>query len=94
MEVPACGQFLLAERNEEHLQLFREGIEAEFYETREELVKKIDYYLSHDPERETIAAAGRQRCLAGYSNQDRLKDMLHRLFETPQVLASDRKEWV
>jgi spore maturation protein CgeB len=82
VEIPACGKFLLAERNDEHLALFREGVEAEFYANDEEMMKKIDYYLAHGPEREAIARAGRARCLAGYSNQDRLKNVLNRLSET------------
>jgi hypothetical protein len=79
IEIPACGKFLLAERNVEHQALFKEGVEAEFYSSSEELLKKIDYYLQNHQKREAIAEAGRQRCLSGYSNQDRLKDVLERL---------------
>jgi spore maturation protein CgeB len=78
VEIPACGAFMLAERTHEHLTLFAEGREAEFFCSNEELYDKVNYYLSNPDERRQIAAAGRERCLkSGYSNQDRIKQMLN-----------------
>lgn len=77
VEIPACGAFMLAERTDEHLALFEEGREAEFFGDRDELLSKTRYYLEHPVERRRIAAAGRARCLAsGYRNQDRALHML------------------
>ena len=68
---------MLAERTDEHLALFEEGIEAEYFDSNEELLDKVRYYLSHEDERKRIAAAGRERCVrSGYSNEDRLSKML------------------
>jgi len=76
-EIPACGAFMLAERNAENVRMFEEGREAEFFSSREELLDKTRYYLEHQQQRERIAAAGRQRCLkSGYDYHSRLKAML------------------
>ena len=79
-EIPACGAFMLAERTREHLELFEEGKETEFFSTKEELLEKVRYYLNHEEERKEIGKAGRERCLkSGYSNHDRLRWMFSQI---------------
>jgi len=77
VEIPGCGAFMLAERTDEHLALFREGVEAEFFATDDELLDKVRYYLAHPEARRRIAAAGRERCVSGrYGYPQRILDML------------------
>lgn len=77
IEIPGCGVFMLAERTNEHLALFEEGKEAEFFSTPDELIEKARYYLNHPSQRRQIAAAGRERCLkSGYSNQNRIRGIV------------------
>jgi hypothetical protein len=77
MEIPASGAFMLAERTSEHLAMFEEGKEAEFFDSDHELIDKVNYYLKHETERKRIAQEGRERCLrSGYSNHDSIKEIL------------------
>jgi spore maturation protein CgeB len=75
VEIPACGGFMLAERTAEHLALFEEGREAEFFDTPEELLGKCRRYLEDDASRAAIARRGHERCVcSGYSNSARLRE--------------------
>lgn len=77
IEIPACGSFMLAERTNEHLELFQEDVEAVYFSDNSELLEKCRYYLQHDEEREKIASAGRNRCVVGgYSNISRIQKMV------------------
>jgi hypothetical protein len=76
-QIPALGGFLLHQRNPLVRRYFREGEEAEFFDSGEELLEKCRHYLSHPEERRRIAAAGQQRCIeSGYFEIDRVRDVL------------------
>ncbi|MBD3868992.1 MAG: glycosyltransferase [Acidobacteria bacterium] len=80
IEIPASGAFMLAERTDEHLELFREGVEAEFFDSDDEMIDKCRYYLANEQKRQAVAGAGLARCReSGYSNQDRLAAILKKL---------------
>lgn len=93
-EIPATATFMLAERNEDHLNLFEEGKEAEFFSTASELRDKIRFYLANDAPRNAIAAAGRERCIkSGYSAEHQLRRVLDRVYAaigSPLIRAVQR----
>ena len=60
-EVPACGTMFLVERTPAQQEIYVEDKEVVFFDTAEECRDKIKYYLSHDEEREKIAAGGLAR---------------------------------
>lgn len=75
VEIPACAGFMLAERTPEHLELFEEGKEAEFFASPRELLHKCRRYLADETARRSIARRGFERCIAsGYSNAARLRE--------------------
>lgn len=77
VEIPACEAFMLAERTDEHLELFEEGKEAEFFGSAEELLDKIKFYLKNESLRQKIARQGRVRCIKSkYDNHSIMSSML------------------
>ena len=70
VEIPACGGFMMAERTDEHLNLFKENKEAVYFSSNEELLEKCLYYLNNEEERAVIAQKGRDRTIISeYSNE-------------------------
>ena len=80
VEIPACGGFMLAERTLEHSRLFEEGLEAEYFNTRGELLEKVQYYLAHSDSAAEIARRACARAHAGgYSFDDRMSEILQKV---------------
>jgi len=79
-EIPAAGTFMLSQHSEDMESLFREGIEAAYFRSPEEMKDKIRFYLGHRSERERISARGRQRLLRdGHEALDRARQVVGHL---------------
>ena len=71
-DLPANGVMQISDGGE-HLGSFYEvGKEIESYETAEELISKIDYYLGHEDERKEIAIRGFRRTMKDHRIKHRL----------------------
>jgi len=76
-EITASGGFMLTDWNNDYEleEFFKPGVECEVYNTEEELVDKIKYYLKHEDEREKIAQAGYERCTKEHTWENRFNDI-------------------
>lgn len=77
-EITASGGFMLTDWEEGDYELdefFIPGKQCEVYNTEEELVDKIQYYLKHEDEREKIAQAGYERCVSEHTWKNRFEDI-------------------
>jgi spore maturation protein CgeB len=60
-QIPACGAFMLHERNVEVAEYFEEDVDVVFFANANELATKTLYYLQNDSLRSKIARAGLSR---------------------------------
>jgi len=60
-EIPGCGGFMLHERSRELADFFREDKDVACFSTPQELREKINYYLTHNEERERMAKSAHRK---------------------------------
>ncbi len=77
-EIPACGGLMVSNRTETQTRFFKDRQEAVFFDTREEAVDLIRFYLDHDRERERIRESG-VRAVACHTYESRAKALLEYL---------------
>ncbi|MBI5530084.1 MAG: glycosyltransferase [Candidatus Doudnabacteria bacterium] len=79
-EVPACGGFLLTGPSDDPIEeYYLPGKEIVVFKTISELVEKCQYYLEHEDERRSIAAAGLSRTLDQHTYEHRFKEIFKAL---------------
>jgi spore maturation protein CgeB len=75
-DVPACGGFLLSDRQEDMDSFFEVGKEAVCFRSVEEAVSLAAHYLGNEAERKRIAEAGRRRVLAEHTYDRRMAELV------------------
>jgi len=77
-EVPAHGMMLLCDKAgmDAHERIFTPDKEAAYYDSTDDAIAKIEYYLKHDTERESIARAGFARVHRDYDGETNMKRLL------------------
>ncbi|WP_102275724.1 CgeB family protein [Cytobacillus massiliigabonensis] len=76
-DVAACEAFQLIEFKEDLPNHFVEDEEIAVFRSNDELLKKIDYYLQNDSERQSMAAKARNRVLKDHTFEKRLDKLIH-----------------
>ncbi|MEI6334904.1 MAG: glycosyltransferase [Methylococcaceae bacterium] len=77
-EIPAIGAALFSEYSDDLASLFIDGKEAVFFKNKEELVSKVQYYLSHLDKLDEIRIHGYQRVMQdGHDIYTRLNNVIN-----------------
>jgi len=76
MDIMAAGGFLLTNFQADLLRHFEPGVDFVYYESLEDCLDKIDYYLAHDEEREEIARNGQEKMRNEHSFEAHFKEIL------------------
>ncbi len=76
MDIMGCGGFLLTNFQEDLLNFFVPGEDFVYYESRSDLMDKLDYYLTHEDERMKIAGNGYEKVKANHTYKNRVVEML------------------
>jgi len=75
-EATGCGTMLLTDQKNNLSDLFAVGKEVVAYTDIHDLVKKANYYLNHNKERQKIAKAGQKRTLKDHNYQVRMTQLV------------------
>lgn len=74
-DILGAGGFCLTNYQAELPLYFENGKDLVYFESRDDLMKKVDYYLAHDEERMEIARNGQKKVLELHGYQNRLDKM-------------------
>lgn len=76
-EIPATGTLMLSEYTDDLASLYKEGEEADFFKSKEELISKLKLYLGDEKLRQVVAANGYRRVVTdGHNVVSRMKQVL------------------
>ena len=79
LDIMGAGGFLLSNYQPELVQYFEPGVECVVYDSLEDAYAKANYYLLHEDERQSIAAAGRERARQ-FSYENQIRKILDKVF--------------
>ncbi len=74
-ELAGCRAFTISGRSEDIAMYYKEGEEMVFFDSREDLIKKVQYYLAHDDARAKIADAAYARTIREHTYEKRFEDI-------------------
>ena len=84
IEIALCGGFVLSEYAPGIEKMFRIGEEIDVFYSKEDLVKKIKYYLDNDQRRQEIANQCYKHSISSYNSTTAFKKILYNLQKLPK----------
>ncbi len=76
IDIMGSGGFLLSNFQADFLDYFVPGEDFVYYDSKADLLRKVDYYLSHEAERQAIAKNGHDKVAAAHTYRHRVREML------------------
>ena len=81
-EIMGSGGFLLSNYQADFADCYADGEDYVSFGSKEDMLNKIEYYLSHEKERKEIAANGLRRTMEDHTYEHRVKEMLSESWES------------
>ena len=75
-DIMGAGGFLLTNYQADFMDCYIPGEDFIYYESKDDMLSKIDYYLKHDDERTAIARNGFERTAANHTYKHRVEEMV------------------
>ncbi len=75
LDIMSCGGFLLSNYQEELCEYFVPGEDFDYYEDYEDLMGKIDYYLTHEDTLRAMARSAREKIRTEHTLSSRIDSM-------------------
>ena len=79
LDIMGAGGFLLSNYQTELAENFIDGQELVLFESKEDMLEKVDYYLENEEERKRIARNGWEKVQREYSYEVQLKKIFERI---------------
>ena len=76
MDIMGAGGFLLTNYQRDFDRHFTAGKDYVYYENLDDLIEKIDYYLTNPTERDEIARSGQQKVYSAHTYEQRFQKIL------------------
>lgn len=76
-EIPATRTLMLSERTDDLMSLYKEGTEADFFSSLDEMTNKVKLYVEDEKRRQAVADMGYRRVMSdGHDVVSRMKQVL------------------
>ncbi|WP_099469196.1 CgeB family protein [Konateibacter massiliensis] len=88
-DIMGNGGFVLTNYQSELLEYFVPGEDLVIYESLDDLIQKVAYYLEHEEERKQIAENGYKKVKEHYTIEKRLEDIVMMVWDDESLLHGD-----